>query len=225
MSYFLRLAECMVLACVVAAGVWVVTVAVPSASNSQFSGKTFWEVVSAIGTVAAVVVALGIALWQEALRRSEAKLRARLTATTLVGPLGRNIDRLQRASRAIEEAEVAYEGAVSHTVRDVWDLVQARNEAVTEGGQIAFELLLEIEEISLEQLAVISALDARHAEQIAQSAAESRHTYALLDPRSYHAVTPAGRANIANQLRTAEALLKPAWQAFQQIAFRASNQT
>ncbi|MBB3012038.1 hypothetical protein [Cupriavidus alkaliphilus] len=225
MPYFLRFAECVLLSCVIGAVIWILTLAVPSASISQFSGKTFWEVVSAIGTVAAVVVALGIALWQEALRRSEARLRARLTATTLVGPLGRNIDRLQRASRAIQEAEVVYKDAVSHTLRDVMDLVQARNQAVTEGGQIAFELLLEIEEISLEQLAVVSALDARHAEQIAQSAAESRYTYALLNPSSYHAVTEAGRASIANQLRTAEALLKPAWVAFQQIAFRAPNQT
>lgn len=80
MSYFLKVAECVLLACVMAAGIWVLTLAVPSATISQFNGKTFWEVVSAIGTCAAAVIALGIALRDSMRRRADEMTRARLAA-------------------------------------------------------------------------------------------------------------------------------------------------
>lgn len=45
------------------------------------SKKDFWDVATAIGTCGAVVVALGIAIWQETARRAERLIAAKMTST------------------------------------------------------------------------------------------------------------------------------------------------
>ena len=179
--------------------------------------KSFWDIATAIGTVAAAVVAVGIALWQDRVRRSDSELRARLVATTLVDRMKRNVDRLQAASLVIRDAHSRVETSkglkqtmFSFAERAVW---------IRQAAESASEYIRAIEEISLNELATVSVLNVRHAEELARSAAQTKYIGKQLEPGHYRSMTDDGRAALVTQIQDAKALLRPALTEFERITF------
>lgn len=178
--------------------------------------KDGWDIATALGTIAAAVAAVGIAVWQDVVRRRDAVLRARLTATLLVKPLALRIDGYRRSSAKLAEALARVD---ADTV-GIFTWPQVKNYVFASVIPDVLAILKESDDIPFEQLVIVSAISREHAETVAKVNTNVRYIVSALSAKDAHqSITADGVKSYARQLQEAAAQLIGPWKAYQDVTF------